>query len=264
VEEILLDRKTAIDTKILLMQTPDQQWAESTVYRFDDMLAALRVMYQQGVAGKTFYMGDESDIGHKYGLVNLAAFLAQSMKETIKYDACDENSWDLVAGRYPLANSCGQLGQSYQVGAGVDFELLSNSLTFESRNPQLPGLPLLRRRKTYGVRSGPSNGYYCYHARQVVGSARTVSFLEIFRVYRLHQAPYSSRISADYSAGPNQSTPTRASGTTRRFATTPGLLQQRHATSMMVSGRVSLITPPRLRILGAARKWKGVAGGKAA
>jgi len=26
-----------------------------------------------------------------------------------------------------------------QVGAGVDFELLSNSLTFESRNPQLPG-----------------------------------------------------------------------------------------------------------------------------
>ena len=28
---------------------------------------------------------------------------------------------------------------SYQVGAGVDFELLSNSLTFECRNPQLPG-----------------------------------------------------------------------------------------------------------------------------
>jgi hypothetical protein len=36
------------------------------------------------------------------------------MKETIKYDACDENSWDLVDGKYPLSNACGQLHQSYQ------------------------------------------------------------------------------------------------------------------------------------------------------
>ena len=35
-------------------------------------------------------------------------------KETIKYDACDENSWDLIGGVYPLSNACGQLGQSYQ------------------------------------------------------------------------------------------------------------------------------------------------------
>jgi len=26
----------------------------------------------------------------------------------------DENSWDFVNGKYPLSNSCGQLGQSYQ------------------------------------------------------------------------------------------------------------------------------------------------------
>merc|ERR1719174_1543730 len=51
---------------------------------------------------------------HRYALVNVAAFLAQAMKETIKYDACDENSWDLVAGKYPASNACGQLGQSYQ------------------------------------------------------------------------------------------------------------------------------------------------------
>ncbi len=36
------------------------------------------------------------------------------MKETIQYNACDENSWDTVGGKYPLSNSCGQLGQSYQ------------------------------------------------------------------------------------------------------------------------------------------------------
>eukprot|EP01082_Thalassiosira_pseudonana_P008732 g7735.t1 g7735 contig26:157307-158408(+) len=37
------------------------------------------------------------------------------MKETIKYNACDENNWDLVGGdTYAISNSCGQLGQSYQ------------------------------------------------------------------------------------------------------------------------------------------------------
>lgn len=82
--------------------------------RFLGFLAGLQVMHEDGVAGKKFYMGDESAIGHEYGLVNIAAFLAQSMKETIKYDACDENSWDIVNNQYPLSNACGQLSQSYQ------------------------------------------------------------------------------------------------------------------------------------------------------
>jgi hypothetical protein len=59
-------------------------------------------------------MGNDSPNGHKYGLINIAAFLAQSMKETIQYNACDEISWDLVNGVYPVSNACGQLGQSYQ------------------------------------------------------------------------------------------------------------------------------------------------------
>jgi predicted chitinase len=90
------------------------QWEPSSVYRYNDLLAALRVMYNDGVANKFFFMGDDSPNGHKYGLVNIAAFLAQSMKETIQYNACDENSWDLVNGVYPVSNACGQLGQSYQ------------------------------------------------------------------------------------------------------------------------------------------------------
>jgi hypothetical protein len=98
----------------LLYQAPSNEWEPSSVYRYNDFIAALRVMYEDGVAGKHFYMGDDSPNGHKYGLVNIAAFLAQSMKETIRYNACDENSWDLVNGVYPLSNACGQLGQSYQ------------------------------------------------------------------------------------------------------------------------------------------------------
>ncbi|KAL7526856.1 hypothetical protein ACHAXR_001684, partial [Thalassiosira sp. AJA248-18] len=103
------------DNKLFLYQTPGFQWIPSSVYRYDDFKESLYVMATEGVAGKKFYIGESAvENGHVYGLVNIAAFLAQSMKETIQYDACDENSWDLVGGKYPLSNACGQLGQSYQ------------------------------------------------------------------------------------------------------------------------------------------------------
>ena len=84
VENVLDQAKHGIDNKILRYQTPSMLWEPSTVYRYDDLLAALRVMYNDGVANKFFFMGDNSPEGHKYGLANIAAFLAQSMKETIK------------------------------------------------------------------------------------------------------------------------------------------------------------------------------------
>ena len=84
--------KTDIDNNLLVYLTPDFQWIPSTVYRYDDFLESLKIMSTEGVAGKTFYIGEDVQNGHVYGLVNIAAFLAQSMKETIQYDACDENS----------------------------------------------------------------------------------------------------------------------------------------------------------------------------
>ena len=104
--------KDEINNKLFLYQTPAFQWIPSSVYRYEDLKESLYVMATEGVAGKKFFIG-ESDVenGHVYGLVNLAAFLAQSMKETIQYDACDENSWDLVGGKYPLSK-CVQVGLS--------------------------------------------------------------------------------------------------------------------------------------------------------
>ena len=103
-ENTLESVKDEINNKLFLYQTPAFQWVPSSVYRYEDFKESLHVMATEGVAGKKFYIG-ESDIenGHVYGLVNIAAFLAQSMKETIQYDACDENSWDLVGGKYPLS-----------------------------------------------------------------------------------------------------------------------------------------------------------------
>jgi hypothetical protein len=84
--------KSEIDSKLFLYQTPAFQWIPSTVYRYDDFRESLHIMATEGVAGKTFYTGEDVENGHVYGMVNVAAFLAQSMKETIQYDACDENS----------------------------------------------------------------------------------------------------------------------------------------------------------------------------
>lgn len=79
------------------------------------MIDAVRVMARDGVGNRFLYMGEDNvPNGHHYGLVNIAAFLAQAMKETIRYNACDENSWDQPGGKYALSNACGQLGQSYQ------------------------------------------------------------------------------------------------------------------------------------------------------
>ena len=113
VVELLQSYQNELDNKILLYETPSMTW-EASIYRANDMVEAIYIMATEGVAGKHLYLGDGSNKGHVYGLVNLAAFLAQAMKETIIYNACDENSWDAVGGGYPLSNSCGQLGQSYQ------------------------------------------------------------------------------------------------------------------------------------------------------
>jgi len=94
---------------------------DSILYRWSDMLAALTKVATNGIAGAYFEPGDDVDGGQVYGLANLAAFLAQTMHETIQYDACDENNWSdaSTVGRvggteYTAAAACGQLGQSYQ------------------------------------------------------------------------------------------------------------------------------------------------------
>eukprot|EP00798_Chlamydomonas_sp_ICE-L_P007361 gene7361-485_t len=101
--------------KILISQQPDLSWEPSTVYRWADLMSALEGMQSKGVDGKVFWLGDNADES-THGMVSLAAFLAQSMKETIQYDACDENNWDIPTG-YAASGACGQAGQSYQYDA---------------------------------------------------------------------------------------------------------------------------------------------------
>ena len=55
--------KDQVDSKLFLYQTPDMQWVPSTVYRYEDFRESLDVMATEGVAGKTFYVGEKSDVG---------------------------------------------------------------------------------------------------------------------------------------------------------------------------------------------------------
>ncbi len=77
--------KDVIDNNIFLYETPAMEWEPSSVYRFDGFFGGMQVMHSEGVAGKKLYMGGDCAHCHMYGLINVAAFLAQAMKETIRY-----------------------------------------------------------------------------------------------------------------------------------------------------------------------------------
>ena len=72
----------------------------SKLYDFTGLLKALGVMTQHPLTHGTFYLGLGDDIA-VYGLINVAAFLAQRMVESIKYDACDEASHEYVNNKFP-------------------------------------------------------------------------------------------------------------------------------------------------------------------
>jgi len=97
---------------ILRTQNPDFTWRPSVIYKAEDLISAIQKMINVGV-GPQKLLGGTNSHDVKYALINIAAFLAQAMEETIQYDACDENNWDLSSG-LTASNACGQLGQSYQ------------------------------------------------------------------------------------------------------------------------------------------------------
>lgn len=113
---LLLGATAKMNAEVLLAQQPDMSWVPSSIYKWQDFLQALYVMHVHGVGDMTYWLGDPGDppaVHYKYALANIAAFLGQSMKETIQYDACDENNWDSTNG-YKMSNACGQLGQKYE------------------------------------------------------------------------------------------------------------------------------------------------------
>ncbi|MGL4476145.1 MAG: cellulose-binding domain-containing protein, partial [Shewanella sp.] len=116
----LANAENAMNNSAFLYETPESQWEPSTVYKWTDFLDGLNAMHNIGVAGNKFWLmhdGVDDATNIKYAKVAIAAFLAQSMQETIRYNACDENNWSEMKygapADYPMSASCGQLGQKY-------------------------------------------------------------------------------------------------------------------------------------------------------
>jgi hypothetical protein len=115
----LLSVESVMNNSVFLYETPSSTLVPSNIYKWADFLDALNPMHNQGIAGVKFWLVDataDEQTNIKYAKVAIAGFLSQSMKETIKFDACDENNWSLNTGDpvdYPLSSSCGQLQQVY-------------------------------------------------------------------------------------------------------------------------------------------------------
>jgi hypothetical protein len=121
--------EAADSSGVFRYQTGKGNWEPSTLYLWKDMIAGTKVMGSTGIGKQKLYIGEGQS--WKYGLVNLAAFLGQAMKETVMYNACDENNWTdpKAAGEfggepYSASYSCGQGGQSYQVSGLQAHKLL--------------------------------------------------------------------------------------------------------------------------------------------
>mmetsp|Transcript_21289 Transcript_21289/g.46201 ORF Transcript_21289/g.46201 Transcript_21289/m.46201 type:complete len:643 (+) Transcript_21289:160-2088(+) len=87
----------------------------SISYTYDKFMRSLQIMGVDGFgADFKFELWEGNGNKYHYGLVNLAAFLANCMVESIEADTCDELNWQQVAGRHAISNSCGQESRSYQ------------------------------------------------------------------------------------------------------------------------------------------------------
>lgn len=109
-------RKDLIESKVLVSYDGVSGLAyPSKQYTFGAFMQSLGVMGVDGFGADFKFLLYEFDSEKwVHGMVNLAAFLANCMVESIENDSCDELNWQNSGGKYPISNSCGQEGRSYE------------------------------------------------------------------------------------------------------------------------------------------------------
>jgi hypothetical protein len=111
-EEWIQSKRSIIESNVFVSRNEALDGVPyfSTAYRFDSFISALRSSSLFGLTeSKVFFLGDSAKglRGLNAGLVNLAAFLANAIAESITIDSCDEMSWEKDA------TGCGQNGRDY-------------------------------------------------------------------------------------------------------------------------------------------------------
>jgi hypothetical protein len=115
----LTELRPTIESNVLMYRNAYGVESLSDVYTFNAFIESLAYFAESGIGGKRFYIGSEqgseqSSSDLRYGMVNVAAFLAQSRTESIQYNACEEFHSDDTSGKFAISNSCGQYGNEYQ------------------------------------------------------------------------------------------------------------------------------------------------------
>ncbi|EJK56211.1 hypothetical protein THAOC_23949 [Thalassiosira oceanica] len=234
VYDILDSKRDEIDGKLFLYQGSEP----STVYRYEGFIAGLKVMVEHQMAGLSYYLGDDSENGHLYGLVNIAAFIGQSMKETIQYGL-------------PLPGTSaahGVQGGPRHVDHGRDArQVVSSSKRgrdFRSR---------VQRRSSVIAFSDAS---WIFHAH---GDAQRCTNSH----YLFDPSPLSTGTERPVrsSAAPRPSTPTSGYGTTRTTATTSGRTRRSTAPRTRARRRDGTTIRSRSRTPRDGPTSRGAAGG---
>ena len=116
VRDFLDSKRELIDQSVLVSYNGSSgQSYSSTQYTINALMKSIHLMAIDGFGAEfKFNLWEGDGTRYIYGLVNLAAFLANCMVEAIEDDTCDELNWQETSGRYAISNSCGQEGRSYE------------------------------------------------------------------------------------------------------------------------------------------------------
>jgi len=94
---------------------PRVEVENDNLYTLEGFLSTVKVFAEGTVQGVYMYVGHDSNRNfRRRGLVNVAAFLAHVKTVAVHDRMCDERNVDGIEKKYPLSNSCGQFGQTYQ------------------------------------------------------------------------------------------------------------------------------------------------------
>ena len=151
-EDVTMDyinsKRELIEEFVLVSYNNENVGHPSNSYTFESFIKALQIMAIDGFgADFKFDLWEGNGDRYIHGLVNLAAFLANSMVEAIDTDSCDELNWQETSGRYAISNSCGQEGRSYEdetcdmkddmfsCDVRSDMEITAASMSIDPRAP---------------------------------------------------------------------------------------------------------------------------------
>mmetsp|Transcript_15265 Transcript_15265/g.31162 ORF Transcript_15265/g.31162 Transcript_15265/m.31162 type:complete len:655 (+) Transcript_15265:70-2034(+) len=114
--KILIARELLTSPNVGRVRTSSSALFQSgTPFTYTGFKDSLHTMITTPIDGQSFYIGESQSLnGRVYGLVNIAAFLAMSVADSIHSGSCDEINNDIVGGYLPISNACGQNGLDYQ------------------------------------------------------------------------------------------------------------------------------------------------------